>query len=198
MASMAEHSNQARSTPWLLLEEALAAAQEPRRAVQLAQIEEELRRGNIEARAAVIARYHLRKYAFDLATIHLPDEIYNRERWITTGAGMVVVDTLLHNHLHRTGTLRRFRAEHPCGPRCYAPGGCSDLIRGLAERVDAREFNPTFPACFPRFVQFAVWRLCSTSELDFCNGNRIDDRDRCGNAVCPAFSDCDRVALYKP
>ena len=74
-----------------------------------------------------------------------------RERWVWTGASMVVIDTLLHNHLHRTGTLRRFGAEHPYGARCYAPGGCADIIRGLAQRVDAREFNPAFPACFPRF-----------------------------------------------
>jgi hypothetical protein len=118
-----------------------------------------------------------------------------RERWVWTGASMVVIDTPLHNHLHRTGTLRRFGAEHPYGPRCYAPGGCADIIRGLAERVDAREFNSDFPACFPRFVQFAVWRLCSASELDVCNGNRIDDRGRCQNAICPVFPNCDRVAL---
>jgi hypothetical protein len=118
-----------------------------------------------------------------------------RERWVATGAAMVVIDTLMHNHLHRTGTLRRFGAEHPYGARCYAAGGCADLIRGLAERIDARAFNPDFPACFPRFVQFAVWRLCSTSELDVCNGNRIDDRGPCRNDVCPAFAACDRVAL---
>ncbi|WP_062014874.1 hypothetical protein [Aureimonas sp. AU4] len=120
----------------------------------------------------------------------------NRERWITTGAGMVVVDSLLHNHLHRTGVLRRFDADHAYGPRCYAPGGCSDLIRGLAKRVDARQFNADFPACFPRFVQFAMYRLCSTQEINLCNGVRIDDRDRCRNVACPVFTDCDRVALH--
>ena len=118
-----------------------------------------------------------------------------RERWVTAGAAMVVIDTLLHNFMHRTGTLRRFGAEHPYGPRCYAPGGCADLIRGLAARIDARAFNLAFPACFPRFVQFAVWRLCSTSELNVCNGLRIDDRRRCENVTCPAYRDCDRVAL---
>ena len=120
-----------------------------------------------------------------------------RERWVATGAAMVVIDTLLHNHLHRTGSLRRFGAEHPYGAQCYAEGGCADIIRGLARRADAREFNPDFPACFPRFVQFAVWRLCSTSELDVCNGHRIDDRSRCQNLACPAFSDCDRVGLHE-
>jgi hypothetical protein len=120
---------------------------------------------------------------------------FDRERWVTTGAGMVVVDSLLHNHFHRTGVLRRFGAEHPYGPRCYAPGGCADLIRGLAQRVDAREFNPSFPTCFPRLVQFAVWRLCSTSEMNHCNGNQIDDRLRCQNLACPTFRHCDRIAL---
>jgi len=119
-----------------------------------------------------------------------------RERWVTTGAGMVVIDSLLHNHLHRTGVLRRFGAEHPYGPRCYASGGCSDLLRGLAARIDARRYNPTFPASFPRFVQSAIWRLCSTTNLDHCNGNRIDDRDRCQNTACPAFTACDRLALH--
>ena len=61
--------------------------------------------------------------------------------------------------------------------------------------VSMPEFNPDFPACFPRFVQFAIWRLCLTSELDVCNGNRIDDRGRCQNAICPVFPECDRVAL---
>jgi hypothetical protein len=79
-----------------------------------------------------------------------------RERWVTTGASMVVIDTLLHNHLSRTGSLRRFGAEHPYGARCYAPDGCADIIRDLARWIDAREFNPDFPACFPCFVQFAV------------------------------------------
>jgi len=118
-----------------------------------------------------------------------------RERWVATGASMVVIDTLLHNHLHRTGILRRFGAEHPYGARCYAPDGCADVIRGLARWIDAREFNPDFPACFLRFVQFAIWRLCSTSELNVCNGNRIDDRDHCRNACCPVFPDCDRAPL---
>jgi hypothetical protein len=120
----------------------------------------------------------------------------NRERWISTGAGMVVIDSLLHNHLHRTGVLRRFRADHAYGPRCYSPGGCADLIRGLAHRIDARKFNPDLPACFPRFVQFAIWQLCSTSELDICNGRHIDDRTRCENATCPVFANCDRITLH--
>ncbi len=103
---------------------------------------------------------------------------------------------ILHNHFHRTGILRRLRAEHAYGLRCYAPGGCAEIIRGLANRVDAREINGDFPARFPRLVQFAVRRMCSTSELNVCNGNVIDDRLRCQNTMCPVFPACDRVPLH--
>jgi hypothetical protein len=30
----------------------------------------------------------------------------------------------------------------------------------------ARQFNPTFPRTFPRFVQYAIWRYCSQGGLD--------------------------------
>lgn len=120
-----------------------------------------------------------------------------RERWVTTGAGMVVIDSLLHNYLHRTGVLRRLNAEHQYGPGCYSLGGCSDLVRGLAQRIDARQFNPSFPAHLPRFVQFGIWRLCSSGESDVCNGNRIDDRRACQNSACPAYKVCDRIPLHE-
>ena len=118
-----------------------------------------------------------------------------RERWVTTGASMIAVDTLVHNFLHRTGTLRRFDAEHPYGPACYGPNGCAEIIEGLARHIDARAFNPDFPACFPRFIQSAIWSFCAAGGLDTCNGNRIDDRRGCENCHCPAFSRCDRIAL---
>ena len=41
----------------------------------------------------------------------------------------MAVDTLVHNFLHRTGILKRLKAEHPYGvallPRA---GGCADII----------------------------------------------------------------------
>lgn len=118
-----------------------------------------------------------------------------RERWVMAGAGMLVVDTLLHNYLHRTGVLRRADAEHPYGPQCYAERGCSFLLEGLAERIDARESNSCFPQYFPRFVQHAVWRFCAQAELDVCNGNRIDDRTGCTNTHCPSIGCCERLPL---
>ena len=117
--------------------------------------------------------------------------------WTEVGGSMIAIDTLVHNFLHRTGTLARFNANHPYGPGCYRPGGCADIIQAVAERIDARQFNPTFPQTFPRFVQHAIWRYCSQNGLDVCNGNRIDDNKRCENRDCRVRLMCDRVALRR-
>jgi hypothetical protein len=115
--------------------------------------------------------------------------------WFEVGASFIAVDTLVHNFLHRTGILQRFCADHPYGTACYRPGGCAGILRLLATHIDAREFNPAFPASFPRFVQSAIWRYCAENGLDVCNGNRIDDDTRCDNAHCQLFRRCDRIAL---
>jgi hypothetical protein len=101
--------------------------------------------------------------------------------WLEVGATFVAVDTLVHNFLHRTGILRRLCADHPYGARCYQPGGCAGILGLLAAHIDARQFNPAFPATFPRFVQSAIWRYCAENGRDVCNGNRIDDNTRCDN-----------------
>jgi hypothetical protein len=120
----------------------------------------------------------------------------NRERWTATSATFVAVDSLVHNFLHRTGVLHRFNALHEIGPACYAPSGCASLIEGLARRIDARAFIPTFRQPFqPRFIQHSIWRFCALSELDICNSNRIHDGAQCQRRFCPVFSDCDRVSL---
>jgi hypothetical protein len=121
----------------------------------------------------------------------------NRLRlWREVGASMIAVDTLVHNFLHRTGILRRFGADHAYGSACYRRGGCAGIVEIVAERIDARTFNPTFPALFPRFVQHAIWRYCAQSGLDVCNGNRIDDRKYCANVYCQLHNICDRISLY--
>jgi hypothetical protein len=79
-----------------------------------------------------------------------------RRRWREVGGGMIAVDTLVHNFLHRTGILRRFRADHAYGLACYRPGGCAAIIETVAQQIDAKQFNQRFPRTFPRFVQHAI------------------------------------------
>jgi hypothetical protein len=118
-----------------------------------------------------------------------------RPSWTEAGAVMIAVDTLVHNFLHRAGILRDLRADHPYGPGCYAPTGCAAIIEWIAGSIDARRFNPSFPANFPRFVQHAIWRFCAEAGLNRCNGRRIDDRAPCEQTDCPIFESCARVAL---
>ena len=118
--------------------------------------------------------------------------------WAEVGSGMIAIDTLVHNFLHRTGILDRLGASHPYGPACYRPGGCADIIRSVAAQIDARQFNRSFPAVFPRFVQHAIWRYCAQDQFNICNGNRIDDRQPCQNGHCQLYQLCDRKQLiYK-
>lgn len=118
-----------------------------------------------------------------------------RPIWIEVGTVMIAIDTLVHNFLHRTGILRGLRAEHAYGTGCYAPGGCAAIIEQIAGRIDARRFNPAYPANFPRFVQHAIWQFCAESGLNRCNGRRIDDRAPCEQTDCPVFERCARVPL---
>ena len=115
--------------------------------------------------------------------------------WAETGANMIAIDTLVHNFLHRTGVLHRLDTVHPYGAACYRPNGCADIIRSVANMIDARVFNATFPKAFPRFVQNAMWRYCAQSQFNVCNGNRIDDRRSCQNGHCQLHSICDRKPL---
>ncbi len=118
-----------------------------------------------------------------------------RPAWLDIGVQLIAVDTLVHNFLVRTGILSRFKAAHPYGPACYRHTGCADVIRLIASRIDARQFNGAFPQVFPRFVQLAIWRYCSQGGLDICNGNRLDDRHRCQNWHCRLYRLCDRIRL---
>jgi hypothetical protein len=96
-----------------------------------------------------------------------------RSLWFKVGATFIVIDTLVHNFLHRSGILQRFGADHAYGSGCYRPGGCCEILELIAARIDASAFNPTFPQVFPRFVQSAVWRYCAEGGLDICNGGIV-------------------------
>jgi hypothetical protein len=109
--------------------------------------------------------------------------LFSRDLADSDLVGMIAIDTLVHNLLHRTGILSRFGVEHGYGAACYQPGKCADVIYRVAQQIDARAFNPAFPAIFPRFVQHAIWRFCAQNGLGVCNGNRIDDRKSCGNTT---------------
>jgi hypothetical protein len=78
---------------------------------------------------------------------------------------------------------------------CSVPRGCASIVRTLAREIDARDFDPSFPATFPRFVQHAFWAFCAQEGLNICNGNRIDDSQACENVGCPVFESCARVPL---
>jgi hypothetical protein len=117
-------------------------------------------------------------------------------RWLEPGVNMNAIDRLVHAFMHRTGILRRFRAQHSYGPACYGANGCAEIISQIAKRIDARKFNPDYPRFYPRMVQHAVWRYCAQLELNVCNGVQIDDRYRCGNQRCPLYQRCDRVPLH--
>jgi len=135
--------------------------------------------------------------SMSLATLLLSGDP-SRERWQAAGASMVAIDSLVHNWLTRAGILRSLRASHPYGQRCYAEAGCAAIVEQISRHIDAREFNAEFPKCFPRFVQHAIWRFCSQSGLDECNGNRIDDSARCKRRDCELYASCARVRLKQP
>jgi hypothetical protein len=115
--------------------------------------------------------------------------------WLEAGAGMIAIDSLVHNWLHRTGILSKLDSEHPYGERCYGARGCEKIIRSASTLIDARQYNADYPADFPRFVQKAIWRFCAQAGLDICNGNRIDDRASCTLSDCPLGKLCQRRAL---
>ena len=120
-----------------------------------------------------------------------------RERplWFETGAAMITVDTLVHNFLHRTGILQACGVRHEFGSACYRTGGCAEIVRQIAGRIDARKINPAFPSTFPRFVQHAIWRYCAADGMNVCNGVKIDDRRGCRDAFCRLGLKCRRIPL---
>jgi hypothetical protein len=116
--------------------------------------------------------------------------------WLEAGAAMIVIDTLVHNFMARTGILSRANASHLYGPQCYASGGCSDLLRAIVENIDSKQFSSEFPKNFPRFVQKAIWHYCAAEGQNVCNGNKINDASRCARIDCRMFAGCDRDQIY--
>lgn len=121
----------------------------------------------------------------------------SRPSWREVGLGMIAIDSLVHNFLHRAGILEVFDRKHAYGAACHGPKGCSEIIREISAAIDARAFNPTYPANFPRFVQHAIWSFCAEQGLGICNGRKIDDRSACAQTTCPVWAGCRRVPLKR-
>ena len=115
--------------------------------------------------------------------------------WLEVGVGMVAVDTLVHNYLHRTGILARFDAAHQYGPRCYQAGYCADILQVVSPPYRRSPIRPELSS--------GISALCATCGLavllkngrDICNGNRINDRQSCDNNYCQLYVICDKIAL---
>lgn len=122
----------------------------------------------------------------------------DRQIWVEAGAAMIAIDTLVHNWLCRTGVLETVGQAHPYGEACYGPKGCAEVLRVLSNRIDARAFNPSHPADFPRFVQHAIWRFCAMDHDGRCNGVRIDDTKPCEDLDCSLGELCARRPLVRP
>jgi len=118
-----------------------------------------------------------------------------RTLWKNVGADFIVIDSLVHSWLHRSGILRGLKAEHRYGPGCYSNGNCADLIRWISTSIDARAFNSSYPGIFPRFIQQAIWRFCAQDHFAQCNGNQINDSGRCWQTTCILYDDCARLKL---
>ena len=109
-----------------------------------------------------------------------------------------LVDTLVHNFLHRTGILQRLSADHPYGAKrvisqavvpAFSASSRPTLMRGSSTRLFRRHSRGSYRA---RSGGIAP----GENGLDICNGNRIDDDACCDNAHCQLFRRCDRIALH--
>ena len=128
---------------------------------------------NIDAtRSALLDRL---QYLFGLSnkmlTMILSDLLIgaarDRRHWLEVGASMIVVDTLVHNFLHRTGILQRHGASHLYGPllwREWLRQHCSQhRSRDRCSNLQ-REFSGAFSEiCSTRHL--AVLRAASRSCL---------------------------------
>lgn len=108
-------------------------------------IDSQLRRASVGAKASRLSRTrdaligplrHVYGVSDKVLNMALSDLLMaaprTKRNWFETGASMVVVDTLTHNWLHRTGILRRFASQHAYGPACYRPNGCADIITQIS------------------------------------------------------------------
>jgi hypothetical protein len=105
---------------------------------------------------------------------------------------MVAVDTLIHEFLHRSGTLKAFGKEHNYGAACHKEHGCLGVIEEVARQIDCSRYNEEYPAYFPKLVQSCLWRFCTEScNLNACRRNAV-------NVECEFRDWCDRLPASRP
>ncbi len=118
-----------------------------------------------------------------------------RPALFASGASVVVVDSLVHNLLLRSGAILAEGKPHTFGSACYATDGCRDLIVRFSETIDARRYNSAWPQTAPRMLQHALWRFCAGNEFNVCNGNQIHAGTKCKTSICPARRRCARLII---
>jgi hypothetical protein len=121
-----------------------------------------------------------------------------RTAWRKLGRSLVVVDSLVHNFLHRTGILAAFKCSHGYGSACYGEAGCAVVLYRLAAAIDLSAIEPKAPAYHPRLLQYVIWEFCAQIGRDICNGNHIDDHQACQRTDCPICKRCSRLVLKPP
>ena len=117
----------------------------------------------------------------------------DNKSYARVGQTMIAIDSLVHNFLHRTGILKFYDCQHNYGPGCSK--NCVPVIDSLSKMIDARQFNEAHPEYFPRFIQFSIWRFCTISGENICNGININDAKPCKQKNCPVYLLCDHVIL---
>ncbi len=148
------------------------------------------------ARARLIAAFsRVEGVSSKLANMILADILLggrpDNPDWEAVGATCVVVDSLVHKFLDRTGILKACGATHGYGVACHRDHGCDGVIRQLARGIDASTLRPGYPAYFPRAIQAAIWIFCTASELDYCNAANVGKGRQCKIAgVCPVARGC--------
>ena len=114
-----------------------------------------------------------------------------RPKWLEVGVQLIAVDTLVHNFLHRTGILSRFKAAHPYGPGCYRPGGCADIVRPHCprNRRPCSSIAPSLPtslgSCSSRSGSIAASRASTSATA---TGSMTGIAAKTGTVGCTAFA----------
>ena len=117
----------------------------------------------------------------------------DNKSYANLGQTMIAIDSLVHNFLVRSGLAAFYDCQHNYGPGCSK--NCVPVIDSLSKKIDARQFNKAHPSYFPRFIQFSIWRFCTISGENICNGVNIDDSKPCNQKNCPVYLLCDHAIL---